>query len=225
MTEADLDDAARAVAQVRSAFGRHAVVALRIGHDGHSCAVSDLRIADDGFERMAVVCAPGASPTRDGGLGQRPLEIEINRLLALRGLPTAKALALELEAIAADLAAAVAALVQESQAEEDLLCDLNALASRADEGGGPVDRRHLVLHRQPRARRDGAGQERQPAGARTGNRRRRADPCGGVGGVAWRAAHPPHARIHAAVSGAARVSGPGAPSANRCCRHSCGWPP
>jgi hypothetical protein len=41
---------------------QQAMVASRNGNHGHSCEVCDLRIANDGFERMAVFCPPGTQP-------------------------------------------------------------------------------------------------------------------------------------------------------------------
>jgi uncharacterized membrane-anchored protein len=114
------------------------VVASRIGNEGHSCAVSDLRIDESGFERIVVMCRPGTSPTRAGRLSQRLLELEIYRVLALRGLPAAKTLAPELNAIETDLALAVSALeksaqgAQDARADKDLLRDLTALAARLE---------------------------------------------------------------------------------------------
>ena len=132
MIERDLADAKAAVAEARAWFGGRSVVASRIGNDAHSCAVSDLRIGPSGFERFVVMCSADTSETRAGRVAQRLLELEIYRVLALRGLPAAKALAPALLAIETDLAGAVADLERGARGDKDLLRDLTALAARQE---------------------------------------------------------------------------------------------
>ena len=72
-------------------FGGHTLVASQLGN-GHSWALTEFRIGADGFERMLVIAPPGTTDTRAGRITQRLLELETYRLMALRGLPVAKAL-------------------------------------------------------------------------------------------------------------------------------------
>ncbi|MCX7256859.1 MAG: DUF3422 family protein, partial [Polaromonas sp.] len=92
MVEADLSDEPALMAQAQTWFGGRSVVASQLGH-GHSWGVTEFRIGADGFERMLVITTPGTSQTRAGRISQRLLELEIYRLMALRGLPVAKQLA------------------------------------------------------------------------------------------------------------------------------------
>jgi uncharacterized membrane-anchored protein len=92
MLNADIADPQAALAQAQHWFGDRSIVASLMG-GGHSCAITDLRLRDSGFERMLVLAPVGTSETRAGRISQRLLEIETYRLMALRGLPVAKSLA------------------------------------------------------------------------------------------------------------------------------------
>lgn len=107
---AELDDAAL-LALSRQWFGQQALVAARLGHSGHSLALSDLRLREDGFERLLVLGAPGGDGLRAGRVAQRLLELETYRMMALLGLPVAKALAAPL----ADCEQALAHITAELQ--------------------------------------------------------------------------------------------------------------
>lgn len=81
-------------------------VAFQLGR-GHSFAVTDFRLLAGGFERMVVIAPPDTSA---GRISQRLLEVETYRLIALRGLPVAKALSPMPRAAQAELAGITAAL-------------------------------------------------------------------------------------------------------------------
>ena len=141
MLPGDMADAQAVLATARRWFGDTAVVASRMGAgggggghaaDGHSCAVTDFALRDDGFERLLVVAAAGTSDSRAGRIAQRLLEIETYRLMALRGLPVAKALAPMLAAAEADLAGITARLDATQVSEQQLLHELIALAATVE---------------------------------------------------------------------------------------------
>lgn len=112
-------------------FGDGTVVASQLG-GGHSWALTDFRLRDSGFEHMLVVAPPGTSATRAGRISQRLLELETYRLMALRGLPVAKALSPMLADAEARLAAITAQLEHKTLSEQDLLDQLVALAARVE---------------------------------------------------------------------------------------------
>jgi len=86
MVEGDLADATALMSQAQAWFDGRAVIASQLGH-GHSWALTDFQIGADGFERMLVIAEPGTTESRAGRISQRLLELEIYRLMALRGLP------------------------------------------------------------------------------------------------------------------------------------------
>ena len=104
MLSQPLDHAPVLMAQASGWFGASTLVASQLGQlaaaggspgaaaRGHSWALTEFRIGADGFERMLVLAPPGTTETRAGRIAQRLLELEIYRLMALRGLPVAKAL-------------------------------------------------------------------------------------------------------------------------------------
>ncbi len=115
----------------RRGFGARAVVASLMG-GGHSCAVTDFRLASSGFERMLVAAPPDTSPTRAGRISQRLLEIETYRLMALRGLPVAKSLAPMLQQTEDALAAITMRLEDAAASDCELLDRLTELAVRVE---------------------------------------------------------------------------------------------
>ncbi len=108
-------------------FGERTVVASQLG-GGHSWAATDFQLRESGFEHMLVVAPPATTETRAGRISQRLLEIEIYRLMALRGLPVAKVLSPMLAQAEGQLAAITAQLEHKSVSEQDLLDRLVALA-------------------------------------------------------------------------------------------------
>jgi uncharacterized membrane-anchored protein len=140
----DISDAPSALARAQHWLGGGSVVASRMGAggtgggghpaDGHSLVVTDFRLQPDGFERLLVIAPPGTSDTRAGRISQRLLELETYRLMALRGLPVAKALApmlAEAEDALADITAQLEAKQLSDQALLDTLIGLAARVERA----------------------------------------------------------------------------------------------
>ncbi len=112
----------------RSWFGRSNLVASQMG-GGHSWALTDFALRADGFERMLVIAPPGTTETRVGRISQRLLEFETYRLMALRGLPVAKALSPLLGQAEQQLAHITAELENKSSSEQALLDQLVSLAA------------------------------------------------------------------------------------------------
>lgn len=131
LVEAPLEPIDAALAQAQALFGDGQLTASMLGH-GHSLAVTDFRIREDGHERFVVMFPPGSSPSRAGRVSQRLLELEIYRLMALRGLPVAKQLAPLLSKCEGQVASLTAALEARSQPESDLLDELIHLAAQVE---------------------------------------------------------------------------------------------
>ncbi|MBA4343571.1 MAG: DUF3422 domain-containing protein [Methylibium sp.] len=128
MLEHDISDPHAALALAQQWFGGRTVVASMLGN-GHSMAVTNFRLMPSGFERMLVIAPPGTSETRAGRVSQRLLELEIYRLMALRGLPVAKALAPMLAESEAALAEVTAKLEARQDSEAELLDSLIHVAA------------------------------------------------------------------------------------------------
>ena len=131
LMEGSLDDPHAALSQGRNWFTGHEVVASLMG-GGHSCVVTDFFRNPDGFERMLVIAPPGTTATRAGRISGRLLELETYRLMALRGLPVAKALGPVLGDAERTLAEITAKLEDESTSDRDLLDRLTSLAARVE---------------------------------------------------------------------------------------------
>ncbi len=131
MVEGDIGDAQAALALGQQWLGGGTVVASLLGH-GHSLAVTKFRVDESGFERMLVIAPPGTSGTRAGRISQRLLELEIYRLMALRGLPVAKTLAPMLAESEAALADVTAKLEARQGSETELLDSLIHVAARVE---------------------------------------------------------------------------------------------
>ncbi|HEY1131024.1 MAG TPA: DUF3422 domain-containing protein [Roseateles sp.] len=130
MAERPLTFAPSALAEARAWFGAHAVVASTMG--GHSLVVTDFCLRATGFEHIVVLAEPGTPQTRAGRICQRLLELETYRLMALRGLPAAKALGTTLSEVEDDLADITARLERRSASEAELLDDLISTAARVE---------------------------------------------------------------------------------------------
>ena len=135
MLEAELSDDAHAqaalMAQAQAWFGGRAVIASQLGN-GHSWALTDFQIGAGGYERMLVIARPGTTQTRAGRISQRLLELEIYRLMALRGLPVAKELAPWLADAESALADITASLESKTASDQELLDTLVSLAARVE---------------------------------------------------------------------------------------------
>jgi uncharacterized membrane-anchored protein len=128
---ADLTHNGPVMEQARQWLGGTQVVASLLG-GGHSCALTEFQIGEDGFERMLVVAPLGISPSRAGRISQRLLEIETYRLMALRGLPVAKGLGAMLAQAEGALSGITARLESKAASDQELLDDLVALAAQVE---------------------------------------------------------------------------------------------
>jgi uncharacterized membrane-anchored protein len=97
-----------------------------------ACVLTDFRLRDSGFERMAVVAPTNTSEMRTGRISQRLLELETYRLMALRGLPVAKELGPMLLASEASLADITADMENDEASDGELLSQLIRLAARVE---------------------------------------------------------------------------------------------
>jgi uncharacterized membrane-anchored protein len=131
MIERPLTFPPSALAEAQAWFGAHATVASMMG-GGHSLVVTDFCLRATGFEHIVVLAEPGTPETRAGRICQRLLELETYRLMALRGLPAAKALSATLADVEATLASITARLEQRGASEGDLLDDLISTAARIE---------------------------------------------------------------------------------------------
>jgi len=113
-------------------FSSRTIAVSRMGRDGHSAAITDFVLRDDGFERMLVVAPEGTTETRAGRISQRLLEMETYRLMALLGLPAAKALQPEIAAAEQQLSALTARFEAREASDQSLLDELVQLAARLE---------------------------------------------------------------------------------------------
>lgn len=97
-----------------------------------SCAMTDFRLRDSGFERLLVISPPNTSELRVGRISQRLLEVETYRLMALRGLPVAKELAPMLSEAESLLAGITARMEGADASDQELLDTLIGLAARVE---------------------------------------------------------------------------------------------
>ncbi|MEJ6007467.1 DUF3422 domain-containing protein [Paucibacter sp. AS339] len=138
MVEQDINPPEEALALAQQWFGGRTVLASMMGNSeelaglGHSMVVSNFRLRASGFERMLVIAPKGTSPTRAGRISQRLLELEIYRLMALRGLPVAKDLAPVLAEAEAGLAEVTLKLEARLTSESALLDTLIHVAARVE---------------------------------------------------------------------------------------------
>ncbi len=132
MLHGNLADVAGTVAQAQPWFGAHSMVASVMGHNQHSWALTDFMLRPSGFERMVVIAPENTPQTRAGRVSQRLLELETYRLMALRGLPAAKALAPMLAQAEGQLADITAQLENKSAADQELLDTLVSLSARVE---------------------------------------------------------------------------------------------
>ena len=131
MMTGDLSDEPALLAQAQAWFGGRAVIGSQLGY-GHSWALTEFQIGADGFERMLLIAEPGTSELRAGRISHRLLELEIYRLMALRGLPVAKQLAPLLAESERALADITARLENKSASDQQLLDTLISLAAHVE---------------------------------------------------------------------------------------------
>lgn len=126
-----MDDVHAALAAGQAWLGGRPVVASLMGN-GHSMAITDFQVRADGFERMLVLAPAGTSETRAGRISQRLLDVEIYRLMALRGLPVAKQIGPVLAGAEAGLAQVTQQLENRAESEAQLLDTLIHEAARVE---------------------------------------------------------------------------------------------
>ena len=133
MLHGDLTQSDDTMALGRQWLGDHTLVASVMGNNGHSWALTDFKLRDSGFERMLVIAPEGTTETRAGRISQRLLELETYRLMALRGLPVAKALMPSLTATEHELADITRQIERGSESDPALLNHLATLAARVEQ--------------------------------------------------------------------------------------------
>ena len=113
----------------RDWFGESTLLTSKLGTQGHSLVTTDFRIQTDGVERMLVLTTAQTSPERVGRTAHRLIEMEIYRLMALKGLPVAKALGAQLAAAENELATIAREVESSTSQDHELLHDLASLAA------------------------------------------------------------------------------------------------
>ena len=132
MVIGDIANAPEAARRGQRWLGGRSVVASIMGTYGHSIAVTSFRLREDGFEHMLVIAPERTTETRAGRISQRLLELETYRMMALRGLPAAKALSPMLAEAESRLAEITARLENKAATDQELLDTLVALAARVE---------------------------------------------------------------------------------------------
>ena len=132
MLHDDLSDPQQSLSKARHWFGEHTVVASRMGNPAHSLVVTDFHLRPSGFERILVLAPESTSDTRGGRISQRLLELETYRLMALRGLPVAKAVGTQLGQAERELADITAALQNKAAQDQTMLDRLIGLAASVE---------------------------------------------------------------------------------------------
>lgn len=128
----EVDDPQPLVQRIRAWFGAAPIAASVVGTDGYAVVASDFTLRPTGFSRMLVVAPATTSPSRAGRVAQRLLELETYRMMALLGLPVAKALGTMLAQAEAQVAAMTAQLEGKAASDQELLDALVALAARVE---------------------------------------------------------------------------------------------
>ena len=127
-----LQEPKQSLAQAGHWFGDHPLVASRMGNGAHSMVVTDFQLRSNGFERLLVLAPEGTSESRAGRISQRLLELETYRLMALRGLPVAKAVGAQLGQAERELADITTALQNKASQDQGLLDRLIGLAASVE---------------------------------------------------------------------------------------------
>lgn len=131
MVHGDVDDTSAMRATAAPWFDGRDTLASLLGIR-RSCAMTDFRLRDSGFERLLVISPTNTSDQRVGRISQRLLELETYRLMALRGLPVAKELAPMLGQAEARLAEITARMENKDASDQELLDKLIALAATVE---------------------------------------------------------------------------------------------
>ena len=129
----DVSDPHAALEQAKHWLGEGStLIASRMGQPAHSLVATDFKLRDSGFERMLVLAPEGTSQSRAGRISQRLLELETYRLMALRGLPAAKAVGVQLGQAEKELAGIMDTLAQKEGDDQALLARLMGLAAQVE---------------------------------------------------------------------------------------------
>jgi uncharacterized membrane-anchored protein len=122
--------------KARQWLGEGTVIGSKMGrnsdHKSHSHLMTNLRIGDEGYERILVLAAPETSENRSGRIAQRLLELETYRMMSLLSLPLAKSLSGMLTQSELQLVAINDRLEKKLDADDRLLDDLAALAAKVE---------------------------------------------------------------------------------------------
>lgn len=132
MVESDHSKPQERMAQTRAWFGDEIFLVSQLGL-GKSWAATQFRVGADGFEHMLVISPPGTSESRSGRISTRLLETEIYRLMALQGLPVAKALGGFLSECETALVDITTQLDSKGSSDERLLDTLISLAAKVEQ--------------------------------------------------------------------------------------------
>jgi uncharacterized membrane-anchored protein len=132
MLHDDLNVPQQSLRKAQQWFGEDTVVASRMGNPAHSLVVTDFHLRPSGFERILVLAPEATSDTRGGRISQRLLELETYRLMALRGLPVAKAVGAQLGLAERELANITAALQNKAAQDQTMLDRLIGLAASVE---------------------------------------------------------------------------------------------
>ena len=132
MLHGDISKPNEALNIAKEWLGTQSIFASLVGNTSHSMAVTDFLLGDDGFENMVVIAPPETTEMRAGRVSQRLIELETYRLMALRGLPIAKQLAVFLAQSDKSLADITLQLEKKSSSDQELLDRLIALATEIE---------------------------------------------------------------------------------------------
>jgi uncharacterized membrane-anchored protein len=131
MVHGDVEDPAAMKALAAPWFHGEPTLSALLGIR-RSCAMTDFKLRDSGFERFLVISPTNTSEMRAGRTSQRLLEMETYRLMALRGLPVVKDLAPMLYQAEAQLADITARMENAQASDQELLNTLISLAAKVE---------------------------------------------------------------------------------------------
>jgi len=150
LVHGDPADAQGVIALAQRWFGGCTIVASLIGRatagGSHSIAATDFRLRPDGVVHLLVVTPPETTRTRAGRVAQRLLDVETYRLMALRGLPAAKALTPQLRDAEATLTTLTGQIEAGQESDPQLLERLVALAATLERAAAQHDYRFAATH-------------------------------------------------------------------------------
>jgi uncharacterized membrane-anchored protein len=133
MLPSDLTDPHAALEQAKHWLGEGStLIASCMGRPTHSLVATNFKLRDSGFERMLVLAPEDTSQSRAGRVSQRLLELETYRLMALRGLPAAKSVSVQLGLAEKELAGIIESLEQQDCDDQALLSRLIGLAAQVE---------------------------------------------------------------------------------------------